>query len=163
MKRVIMLLACALFLTVAATAGFAQEKATPKEVVQKVNEAVNLIKEKGDAAFDIIRDKKGPFVWKDTYLFVGDYDGIMLVHPFNAKLEGKNLLGLKDANGKLFHAEFISIAKSGEGWADYTWVKPGDKTPSPKVGFAKGVPGKNLFVGGGVWDMTKEEAEKASK
>ncbi len=165
MKRIMVLLACALFLAVAATAGFAQEKATPKEVVQKVNEAVNLIKEKGDAALDTLRDKKGPFVWKDAYLFVINFDGIMLMHPMNQKLEGRNQLPVKDSNGKLFNAEILAVAKSpaGEGWVDYAWIKPGEKTASPKVSFVKAVPGKNMLVGGGLYDITKEAAEKESK
>ena len=82
----------------------AGEKATIVELVQKVKEAVNLIQEKGDDAYPIIRDKSGPFVWKGCYLFVGDLEGKMLVHPMNRKLEGRNMMGSKDVKGKLFHA-----------------------------------------------------------
>ncbi|MFH1060604.1 MAG: cache domain-containing protein [Pseudomonadota bacterium] len=142
----------------------AEDKATPKECVQKVQEAAKLIKEKGDAAFDALRDKKGAFVWKDSYVFVMDFEGIMKVHPMNPKLEGRNQNIIKDSNGKMFNAEMLATAKSpGQGWVDYSWVKPGASTPSPKVSYIVGVPDKKLIVGAGVWDMTKAEAEKAAK
>jgi cytochrome c len=141
------------------------EGATPKEVVAKVTEAVKLVEEKGEAAFDTIRDKNGPFVWGGTYLYVLSYDGIMLAHPFVPKLEGRNLLRQKDVKGKIFNAEMIKIAQSpaGQGWMSYYWPKPGAKEASPKAGFVMGVPSKNLFVGSGLYDITPEEAAAQAK
>ncbi|MCB2188131.1 MAG: cache domain-containing protein [Deltaproteobacteria bacterium] len=142
----------------------AEDKATPKECVQKVQEAVKLIQDKGDAAFDTLRDKNGPFVWKDSYVFVMDFDGVMKVHPMNPKLEGRNLNMIKDSSGKMFNAEMVAVAKGpGQGWVDYLWLKPGASQPSPKVSYIVGIPDKNLLVGAGVWDMTKAEAEKEAK
>ena len=142
---------------------FAGEKATIAEVAQKVKEAVNLIKEKGDGAYPIIRDKKGPFVWKGCYLFVGDLEGRLLVHPMNNKLEGRNMMGSKDVKGKLFHAALVKgVKESPEGaFEDYWWIKPGEKKASPKVSFLMLVPGKDIFVGGGLYDITIAEAKKA--
>ena len=133
----------------------ATEKATPEELVAKIKEAVKLLEEKGDAAYDIVRDKSGPYVWKDAYLFVGDLDGKMVVHPMNKALEGRNMMGAKDVTGKLFHAAMVKKVKdSPKGiWVDYHWVKPGQKKASPKVSFAVLVPGTNLFVGGGLYDI----------
>jgi signal transduction histidine kinase len=39
--------------------------------------------------------------------------------------------------------------KSGEGWVDYGWVKPGDEKESMKTSFVKKC-GKFL-VGSGIW------------
>ncbi len=144
---------------------WAADKATPAEVIQKVNEAVDLILEKGEeAAFTVFRDKNGPFVWKDTYLYVIGFDGIMLMHPYVPAIEGRDQLPVKDAKGKLFNAEQLAIAKGpGHGWIDYWWIKPNEKKASPKVSYIKAVPGKNMWVGSGVYDITKEEAEKAGK
>jgi cytochrome c len=166
MKKTIGLMVCLAFLATTSTVAFAAgDHATPSEVVQKVNEAVALIQKKGEAAFDTFRDKKGPFVWKGSYLFVQDIDGNMLMHPYNRRLEGRNMMGVKDARGKLFTAEQVAIAKSpsGQGWVDYWWVKPGEKTASPKVSFIERVPGTKYFVGAGIFDMTKQEAENAVK
>ncbi len=139
---------------------FSVEKSTPDEVIAKVKEAVKLIEEKGDAAYPIIRDKNGSFVWKDTYVFVGDMEGNMLVH-INNKLEGKNMMGAKDATGKLFHAEIVNgVKKSPDGfWMEYQWVKPDEKAPSPKVSYHMLVPGKNVFAGAGVWDVTIDKVK----
>ena len=138
-------------MTVLVSGAVAGEKATPAEVIQKVNEAIALVQEKGpEAAFKVFRDKNGPFVWKGSYLFVINFDGIMLMHPFVAKLEGKNHMNVKDVNGKLFNAESMALAKGpGSGWVDYYWVKPGEKKASPKVSYVKTVPGKNMFIGAG--------------
>jgi len=145
-----------------ATIAAASDKATPEEVVQKVKQAVQLIEEKGEEAFPLLRDKQGNFVWKDSYLFVMDYDGVMRVHPYNNRLEGRNMLAVKDAKGNLFNAEQVSIAKAGGGWLEYWWVKPNEKTPSQKVSYILPVPGKNMCVGGGLFNFSKDDAEKAT-
>ena len=48
-------------------------------------------------AFGQLRDKTGPFVFMDTYVFVETPDGIELVNPAQPSLEGKNLI---DAEGR---------------------------------------------------------------
>ena len=133
--------------------------------MQKVQEAVKLIQQKGDGAYSVIRDKKGPFVWKDCYLFVGDLQGKLLVHPMNQKLEGRNMMGSKDVKGKLFHAALVKAVKeSPEGvWEDYWWIKPGAKEASPKVSFLMLVPGTNVYAGGGLYDITIKDAKTALK
>ena len=165
MKHVVRFLAILLLTAVCVSGAIASEKATPAEIIQKVKEAVKLVQEKGEEeAFTVFRDKKGPFVWKDSYLFVIDFDGIMRMHPYVSKLEGRNQLAVKDVNGKMFNAESMAIAKGpGHGWMDYYWVKPGEKKASPKVAYIMAVPGKNMFIGAGVYDITKAEAEKAGK
>jgi cytochrome c len=166
MRKTVCSIAWLVFMvTLSAGAFAADERATPVEVVQKVNEAVTLIQAKGEAAFDTFRDKNGPFVWKDSYLFVQDIEGVMYMHPFNRKLEGMNMISAKDANGKLFTGEQIAIVTSpaGQGWMEYWWVKPGEKEASQKVSFIKKVPGTKFMVGAGIFNFSKEEAEKATK
>ena len=145
--------------------GFADEMATPQEVVQKVKEAVKLIQDEGsEKAFKIIRDKNGPFVWKNSYVVVTTLNGKMLVHPMVPKLEGREMSRAKDAKGKLFQAEMDNVAKTkGSGWVDYHWVKPGDKKASPKVSFVMAVPGHDIACLAGVYDYTKEEVEKIAQ
>uniref|UniRef100_A0A831ZK23 Sodium:calcium antiporter n=1 Tax=Desulfacinum infernum TaxID=35837 RepID=A0A831ZK23_9BACT len=138
------------------------DQATPKEVVQKVTEAVKLIQEQGEAAFPKISDPNGLFMWKDTYCFVFDLNGTIVAHPANPKLIGKNMMATKDVKGNLFAAEFVAIAKSpeGKGWSEYWWPKPGATEPSLKTSFIMKVPGKDYFAGAGLYDITKEEAAK---
>jgi len=162
----VILTVCLIFsVSMSAGAVATDERATPAEMVQKVNEAVTLIQQKGEAAFDTFRDKNGYFVWKDSYLFVIDVEGKMLVDPFTPTLEGMKFMGAQDPNGKLFIAEQIAIVNSpsGQGWMEYWWVKPGEKTASPKVSFVKKVPGTKFYVGAGLFNLSKEAAEKGSK
>jgi methyl-accepting chemotaxis protein len=89
-------------------------------------------------------------------------EGTMLVH-INPKLEGKNLMGAKDASGKLFQAEITNGVKTSPAgnWVEYQWVKPGETNPSKKVSYTEAVPNTKVYAGAGVWDVTLEEIKKA--
>ena len=165
MKKTIAIMMTIAFVIGLGGLALAEDKVTPQEIVDKVRDAAKLIGEKGDSAFVAIKDKNGPFMWKNNYLFVLSYDGTMLMHPVVAKLEGRNMSKIKDIKGKLFNIEMVQIAQSekGEGWLDYYWPKPGTKEPVLKVGFVKAVPGKSMFVGSGMWDISLEEAKAQSK
>ena len=59
---------------------------------------------------------------------------------------------LKDSDGKLFIQQFIQVAKdTGSGWVDYKWSNPTTKKVEPKSTFVQRVPGKNYFVGCGIY------------
>ena len=140
--------------------------ATPMEVSDKVKLAIKLIEDEGEeAALPQIRDTNGPFVWKDSYVYVLHMDGMMVVHPIQPELEGNNQLGLKDVKGKAFFVEmYDDIAKGNEsGWIDYLWVKPNKPSPSLKVTFFAKVPGKNIICLAGIYDLRKEDVLKMFK
>ncbi len=132
------------------------ESATKDECVAKTKESASMVNEKGlDAAVAEINKKDGKFVWKDTYVFLMDLDGKMLAHPMSPALIGKNLLDMKDKGepGKLLFKEFVEVAKGkGDGWVDYMWTNPGDPKPRKKITYIYRVPGKNLFVGAGIYE-----------
>jgi signal transduction histidine kinase len=156
MKKVFLVLSLLVFFCCGAFfvgAGLAQEKATKEECVAKVKEAVAMVKEIGlEATLAKISDAKGPFQWKDTYVFCYNLDGVMMGHP-NPKLVGKKLIDLKDTNGKMYVAEFLSVANgAGEGWVSYTWPKPGEKEASPKVTYVLRVPGENVAMFAGIYE-----------
>jgi len=133
----------------------AGDKATKDECVAKAKEAAKLVQDAGvEEALNQVNDKTGPFVWKDTYVFVLDLDSTKIAaHPIKPNLIGKNLMALKDVNGKMFFAEFVNTAKNGgEGWVSYMWPKPGEKKPSPKVTYVYRVPGANMVMLAGVYE-----------
>ncbi|MGC8491856.1 MAG: cache domain-containing protein [Syntrophobacteraceae bacterium] len=135
---------------------FAGDKATPGDVVQKVQAAVSTLeKSKGSdvSAFD---NPKGPWVFKDSYVYIQDCaKGTMAAHPFAPQLIGKNLTGLQDVKGNFLTAEICAAGKkSGGGWAEYWFPKPGEKTPSRKVGYALQVPGTSLVATAGIYSDT---------
>jgi len=73
-------------------------------------------------------------------LFVYDLNSNVLLNAAFPEREGTNTTGQKDANGKLFHHDFIQMAKSpkGSGWVDYMFPKPGQTQPSQKWAYVRG-------------------------
>lgn len=139
------------------------ESATKEECIAKCKEAAQLIAEKGmDAAFQDLQNKDGKFVWKDSYVAVFDFTGTHLTHPLRPAAVGKNVIGLKDSNGKLFVKELIEVAKTnGEGWTEYMYPKPeelakptpfNEKISSKKLTYVYRVPGKDLIVVAGFFE-----------
>ena len=112
------------------------------------------IERRGEAAFSLLRDRKGPFVVKDTYVFVTDMNAVELVNPAFPNLEGRDLLELKDTHGKYLNKELLEVVKTrGSGWADYLWPKPGESVSTQKstyVSRAK-LADKSVMVGCGVY------------
>ncbi len=152
-KALVMVLIMAFVLSLCAPI-MASGKATEDECIAKCKEAAELIGQKGlQEVLPQLSDKNGPFVWKDTYVFTIDLDKkTVLSHPIKPALVGKNLVGIKDINGKMFFAEFINVAQQkGEGWVTYMWPKPGEKKPSPKKTYVYKVPGKPIAVLAGIY------------
>jgi cytochrome c len=130
------------------------ENATPDEVITKCHEAATFIRDNGiNAAIKAIGDKSGPFVWKDTYVFLMNMDGKMLAHPVKPALTEKaSLLDVKDTAGKPLFLEFVELANNkGKGWVDYMWPRPGQDEPAPKSSFIYRVPGTQYIVGAGIY------------
>ena len=115
-----------------------------------VNRAALLIQEKGAAAFPELRDKKGPFRFMDTYIFVNSNDAMELVNGGTPYLEGKNVSNLKDARGTPLAVNCIKEAKEkGSAWVDCYWYKPGDNFASLKKTFVRKVEfGRDTFIVG---------------
>ncbi|SLM31277.1 putative Cache, type 2 domain protein [Desulfamplus magnetovallimortis] len=105
-----------------------EELATKEECIQKCGEVAAIIKEKGaDEAIKLVNDNSGPFVWKDTYVYIMDLEATIVAHGPQPKFIGKNLMGLKDPVSKQpwYPALFEKIkAGTNSGWFDYHWKKP---------------------------------------
>ena len=135
------------------------ESATKDECIAKTKEAAKMINEKGlDAGVAELNKKDGKFVWKDSYVFLVEFDGKVLAHPMSPALIGKNVNDMKDksedpAKAKLLFKEFSELAKSkGEGWVGYMWSNPGDPKPRKKISYIFRVPGKNVYAAAGIWE-----------
>ncbi|HTU52980.1 MAG TPA: cache domain-containing protein [Acetobacteraceae bacterium] len=128
--------------------------AQAKQIVTLVDKAAALIDSEGRAAFAEFRNADSEWMKGDTYLFVNDLNGKTLFHGSLPELEGTNVLGLKDSNGKLFIVEMVKVAKSkGSGWVDYLWPKPGHGQASEKWSYVKAVTidGTAAMVGSGFY------------
>lgn len=138
-------------------ASTAEIKATKQMIMDKVDEAVALLEKEGKKAYGKFHGKGSKFLFAGTYIWLHDMKGVMLMHPIKLGLIGKELLGLKDGNGKRFFVEMIDISNTkGSGWVDYTWPKPGEKTRSLKLSFVKKakVGKEEIVVGCGTYDLT---------
>jgi len=89
----------------------------------------------------LIHDALFPLHWDNDkgYYFVLNGEGVMQIHWNNQELEGKNVINLRDSQGKLITQEFIQIAKTQDaGYSKYYWPKPDDKmTMYPKYSYVK--------------------------
>lgn len=124
----------------------AGDKGNADEAVALVKKAIAYMKENGkEKTYAEISNTKGQFVDRDLYLFVSDFSGKNLAHGANPKLIGKDLIDLKDADGKLILKSFIEVANSkGKGWVDYKWPNPVTKAVEPKSTYIEKV-GDVLF------------------
>ena len=140
-------------------------KATTEMIIKKVEQACKLVGKKGKKAFREFKGKKSNFLFAGTYIWINDLDGNMLMHPIKPKMVGNNYMSLKDANGKRFFVEMINkVVEENEGWVEYVWPKPGEEEPSLKVSYVKKImcDGKEVLVGCGTYDISKEEIIKLS-
>lgn len=119
-----------------------------------VNRAAALVEEKGKDAFPYLRDKTGPFVFMDTYVFVNNPEGIELVNPMFPNLEGQDLIDLKDLTGKsVIRDQVAAVENQDSAWVDLNWFKPGTNEPAFKRTFTRKVKsdGETYIVGAGIY------------
>ena len=119
-------------------AGFAVAAATKADAEAMVKKGIAYIKANGkDKALAEFSNPKGQFVSGELYIFAVDSKGITVAHGANAKLIGKNMLDLKDANGKLFMQEIVKVGKQGNGWVEYKWTNPISSKIEPKIAYVQ--------------------------
>jgi signal transduction histidine kinase len=135
-------------------AGMYNDRMEKSFVTDMVTDAVGRIDKMGRAAFPLFHDPTGPFIAKNAYIFVYDMNGVDLVNPGFPNLEGRNLLDLKDTQGKQILPEMLKVVKTaGSGWVNYMWPKPGDSVSTQKSAYvAKAKIGdQEVLVGCGVY------------
>lgn len=87
-----------------------------------------------------------------NYFWITDMDAVTVMHPIKPSLEGKDLSGMKDANGTAIFVAFVDkVKESGEGVVPYLWPKPGSETPVRKVSYIKGFSPWGWIVGTGIY------------
>jgi cytochrome c len=91
-----------------------------------VKQAAAYVKYQGKGkALAEISKPRGMFDRGETYVFAYDLQGVMVAHPKNPALIGKNLIDVPNSDGKFFRKEIVEKAKSkGSGWVDYVYLNP---------------------------------------
>ena len=125
---------------------------TPDQIIARVEKAAKLVKAEGISSMDKFRGKS-EFTGNGTYIWIHNLKGEMIMHPMKYKLDGRPILGVKDPNGKrLFSAMNSLCKKSGAGWVDYMWAKPGSNKPVQKISYVKLVKGdRDYVIGCGIY------------
>jgi cytochrome c len=137
----------------------AQDSATVQDVIAKVREAASALSKAGDLTqFD---QKQGPWVWKDTYIFIQDCSKkVMAAHPIKPEMIGKDISSVMDAKtGKSIYPDPAAYCKTVQDspsgvWGDYWWPKPGATAPSRKITYHLAAKGTPYIVNAGIYSDT---------
>src|SRR5438552_8081415 len=156
----LVVVAAALFATALSHVAMGQDKATAREVVAKVRQAARTLSKTRDLT--PFTQNQGPWVWKDTYIFVVDCDKkLVAAHPIKPELVGQSSASLKDTKGNnVFPEDWCDAAKKPSGiWVEYWWPKPGEKDGSRKLSYGLAARGTPYAAGAGIYDDKATVAE----
>lgn len=114
-----------------------------------------------EAVKSILRDLRYA---EDGYFFVYDFNGVNQVLGPKPEMEGKDLSGLKDADGKPFIKNIIEAARSGDGFTQYLWDKPSVKKAVEKLSLSRTLDKYQWVLGTGFYidDIQTELAAQRS-
>lgn len=134
MKNIIHSISAVVLLILFSLHVIAEEFATKSDAEIIVKKAVAHIKKVGvETASEDFSNRKGDFVNLDLYVTAYNMQGIVLAHGQNKKSIGKDMLDLKDPDGKEFIKERMALAKSkGTFWQEYKFTDPVTKKVLPK-------------------------------
>jgi cytochrome c len=132
-----------------ASAGEYGNKDEAMAMVERVKEM--FVRDGTDPTFKAVSDKSViSFHDRDLYPFIYDLRGNCVAHGARPALIGKNLVDLKDQDGKYLIREMIGIANGpGSGWVNYKWPNPINNKIEDKTSYIEKM--GDYFVGVGVY------------
>lgn len=139
-------------LLLGASAVIATEFGTKDEAVSMVKRVQEKFEKDGaEATFKAVSDKSIPeFHDRDLYPFIYDMNGLNVANGARTFLIGKNLIDIKDPDGKYPIREMVKIANGpGSGWLDYKWLNPNTNKTENKSTYIEKM--GDYFVGVGIW------------
>jgi cytochrome c len=114
----------------------AAELPTEKDAIAMAERGASFVKAHGkEEMMKRIAARDAEFVQGSLYVDMRDINtGIVLAHPFNPTIVGKDLTDVPDASGKKYRREIIELAaKKGKGWVDYMYKNPESGKIEPKT------------------------------
>ena len=135
MKKLLAVVTAFLIAAFSLHAVAASDRATEAEAEAMVKKAMAYYKKNGrEKAMAEFVKTPGPFVDRDLYVTVYTMQADALAH-INPKMVGKNMMELRDADGKYHIRERMEAAQKGEnGWQDFKFYNPVSKRIGPAVG-----------------------------
>ncbi|MFS2213503.1 cache domain-containing protein [Telluria sp. Tellsp104] len=131
-------------------AGALAAEPTEKDAIAMAERGAAMVKAKGkEEVMKRITSKDPEFVQGSLYIDMRDVKtGIVLAHPYNPSIVGKDLTDVPDANGKKYRREIIELAAAkGKGWVDYQYKNPTTGKIEPKTTYILLVDGVVLEAG----------------
>ena len=92
------LTAVALLFSTTALIGQTEEFGTEAEAKAMLERAINLVKSDKIRALDAFTDLEGGFGYKDLYVFCFNKKGILLAHPTNLGMDGREVTDVNGVN-----------------------------------------------------------------
>jgi cytochrome c len=127
-----MITAC-LMMAACSTAAAESPFGTPAQAEQLVAKTVAALRVDRAKTYAAITAKETAWVQGDLYPVVYDLHGKVLAHGQNARMVGKDVLDLRDANGRPFIRERMELAAARDSfWQDYAFLDPVTKSILPK-------------------------------
>ncbi|WEF31311.1 cache domain-containing protein [Pseudoduganella chitinolytica] len=120
----------------AMASAFATTEPTEKDAIAMAERGAAYMKAHGKEDLMKKLSAKDPdFVQGELYVDMRDLKtGIVLAHPINPSIVGKDLTDVPDPSGKKYRREIIELAaKSGKGWVDYMYKNPVSGKIEPKT------------------------------
>jgi cytochrome c len=141
-------------LAVVAIAGqAAADRATDREAEAMVKKAITQGKANREKLLADVSTPKGPFHDRDLYLVVFRMDGTVLAHGFNQKMVGKNLMEMRDIDGREWVRERMDLLKNKSSvWQDAKLVDPVTRKIEVKAVYCEKA-GDDMLVCGGVYKL----------
>lgn len=143
----------ALFLAGFMAASVAVERGSREEAVALANKAAAFLKANGkDKAFAEFSNKSGQFVDRDLYVFVIDHNARLHAHGANERLIGRDLMQLRDADGRPLGRMLAEAAKAAKPtWVEYKWPNPTTKQMEEKITYLLPIPGDTIAIAVGAY------------
>lgn len=147
MKKIAITIAALLF-----GCAYAADHGTEAEAQKMVADAQALIKSVGtEKAYKTFTDHPdGAFKDRDLYVFAYDLQGNCLAQGANAKMVGKNLIDLADADGNPLIKGMVDMVKAKKkGWyGPYKFTNPATKSYEYKKSYCEQSAGETMVCVG---------------
>ena len=152
-------LALGFVLACVGTARADQDRATPQEVIQRVQQAVQDLAKSAEAGLATFSGKNATSAWKDSYIFVLSCEGgtaVGIANPVRPEPMATpmaQILTFGPKSGEQIAADFCAAGRQPHGgWVEYNFPKPGETQATRKVSYLLAAQGTPYVVGAGLYD-----------
>jgi cytochrome c len=135
------------------------DRATPQEVIQRVQQAAQDLAHSGEAGLATFASKNDTSVSKDSYTFVVSCEGgtaVAIANPVRpdpTDTPMAQVLTFGPKSGAQIAADFCSIGRQPNGWwVEYNFPELGATRATRKVSYLLAVEGGPYVVGAGLHD-----------